>query len=125
MRELDAVQTDMVRAAVDAGQATIDADNRAWEQRVSVAKRGTKDIIEANDPIAKAHAEYAKSLEQLNKFKPDIGAEEYETAFKAITKGRVPSRGVGAVGNRPAEASPHSWRRRAGYPQRTVIEVLR
>lgn len=88
VKELDGVQTDMVRAAVDAGQATIDADNRAWEQRVSVAKRGAKDIIEANDPIAKANAEYSKSLEQLNKFKPDISAEDYDTAFKAITKSR-------------------------------------
>lgn len=87
-KELDGIQTDMLRTAVEGGQAAIDADNRAWEQRVGAAKRGAKEILEANNPIAKANAEYQKGLEQLNKFKADISPEEYQNALDAITKTR-------------------------------------
>lgn len=88
MKELDGIQTDILRSAVETGEQTISADERAWQQRVDTAKRGATELRKANDPVYKANDEYQDSLKKLNQSKPFISTEDYKATLDAITQTR-------------------------------------
>lgn len=78
----------MVRAAVDAGEETRQADERAWQQRGDTARKGVDELKMQNDAVYKANQDYAVAVKKLDQAKTLVDPSTYKEVLQAITATR-------------------------------------